>query len=113
MDYANTSLASLLWPFAFVCVWLITLLAIGKVASPVLHGMVGGLSLHAKRYAFAYAMCMVYASTASLQALADEATRLGWLYVAASAKVVQPGFVAIIAYVSKSPTPQAKGDPSP
>lgn len=51
-----------------------------------------------------YAMAAMYAGAASLQALSDVATSMGWHKTAAAAKVVQPGLVAVIAYVNKSPT---------
>ena len=114
VDYMNPFVAdSIVWPLALVLVALMVLRRFSALIDPLLHEVVGGLSGHAKRYAFAYAMAMVYAAAASLQALADEATRLGWVYVAASAKVIQPGAVALIAYVSKSPTVQAKEDQKP
>lgn len=103
---------SSVWPLAFVLVALMVLKRFSALIDPVATEVVRGLSGHAQKYAFAYAMAMVYAAAASLQALADEATRLGWLYIAASAKVIQPGAVALIAYVSKSPTsPTVKEEP--
>ena len=55
-----------------------------------------------KNYA-AYAMAGMYAAAASLQALSDVAQSMGWHRTAAFAKIAQPGVVALIAYVNKSP----------
>lgn len=51
-----------------------------------------------------YAMAAMYAGAASLQALSDVAQSMAWHKTAAAAKVIQPGLVAIIAYVNKSPS---------
>lgn len=98
---------SLVWPLSFLLVALLVLRQVREQLEPITTGVVRGLSSHAQRYALGYALACLYASAASLQALADEATRLGWLYVAAAAKVIQPGAVAIIAYVTKAPTQAA------
>lgn len=95
---------SVVWPLAFVLVALVALRQLSGLIAPIAETVVSGLATHAQKYAFAYAMACVYAAAASLQALADEATKLNWLYVAAAAKVIQPGAVALIAYVSKSPS---------
>lgn len=54
----------------------------------------------------AYAMATMYALAASLQALSDVASGMGWHKTAAVAKVVLPGIVAVIAFVNKSPSQQ-------
>jgi hypothetical protein len=95
---------SLVWPLCFVLVALFVLQRLRESLEPITSGVVKGLSVHAQRYAFSYALVCLYASAASLQALADEATKLGWLYVAAAAKIIQPGAVAVIAFVTKPPT---------
>jgi hypothetical protein len=61
------------------------------------------LTAQAATYAPAYAMGFLYASAASLQALTEVASQMQWPYLVAASKVLQPGIVAIIAYVNKSP----------
>lgn len=66
--------------------------------------MTGTLKQHSAKYALAYAMAMMYAAAASLQSLSEVAVAMHWVYVGAAAKVLQPGVVAVIAYVSNGPT---------
>ena len=61
------------------------------------------LTAQAAAYAPAYAMGFLYASAASLQALTEVAAQMQWPYLAAASKVLQPGIVAVIAFVNKSP----------
>lgn len=51
----------------------------------------------------AWGMATLYALAASLQALADVAREMGWPRTAAVARFLQPGLVAAIAYINKSP----------
>jgi len=72
---------------------------------PVVVAVVSGLIGHATKYATGYAFGMLLATAASLQELAAIATDNHWTYVAAAAKVLQPGLVAVIAYIRPAPAP--------
>lgn len=93
----------LIWPLCVVLIILFILRRVGDDIKPIAHGVVGGLAKNAQQHALAYAMAMLYATAASLQALAEVAASFHWDYLAAFAKVLQPGTVAIIAYVTKPP----------
>lgn len=109
----------LIWPLAFVLVGLLLIRKVGTDLQPVFVNVVGGVALNAKQNALMYAMAAIYAAAASLQALGEVATQFHWLYVAAFAKVAQPGVVAVIAYVTKpaalgiSPSPPSSPSSSP
>ncbi len=92
------------WPMSFVLITLFLMRKVGNDIQPVMRGVVDGVAKNAKQYALMYAMAAIYASAASLQALGEVATSFGWVYVAAIAKVLQPGIVAVIAYVTKPPS---------
>lgn len=96
-------LAPLVWPLCFLLVALLVLRHIKHSLEPIVTGMTGTLKVQATKYAMAWALAMMYASAASLQALGEVATSLGWIYVAAFAKVTQPAVVAVIAFVNKAP----------
>lgn len=93
----------LVWPLTFLLLALIIIRKIGDDMRPVFVGVVGGVAQNAKQYSLMYAMGALYATGASLQALGEVATQFEWVYVAAFAKVAQPGVIAIIAYVTKPP----------
>lgn len=75
----------------------------------VTDAILNGLQANAQRYAFAWAIGCGYAVLASLQSLADEATRMGWVWIAVAAKVIQPGLTAGLLFANKYFT--APGDP--
>lgn len=103
----------LIWPLAFLLVALLVVRQIRDEMKPVARAVVDGLAKHGARHSLAYAMAILYATAASLQALADVARDMGWLYVEAFAKVVQPGAVAIIAFVRPSPAESGTRPPIP
>ena len=100
---------AVLWPLACLLVALLALRQVREDTRPVVRAVSAGLAQHAQRYALAYAMATLYGAAASLQALAEVAQQLGWVHVAAAAKVIQPGAVAVIAYVSRSPAGGKEG----
>lgn len=95
---------ALIWPLTFMLVSLLLLRQLRMDLNPIFRSVIGGVSQNAQRNSMAYAMCFLMACAASLQALADVSRDLGWVYVEAACKVIQPGTVAIIAYVTKSPS---------
>lgn len=97
---------SLVWPLCFVLIALLILRKVEQDVHPIVTGMVSGLAAQSGKHAAAWAMALLMASAASCQALSEVATELGWVYVAALAKVLQPGLVAVIAYVIRSPSQQ-------
>lgn len=111
MNFSDT--LPLIWPLSFVLVALFVLRKVEEEIRPLVRNVVGGVAKNAQQYALMYAMAFIYASAASLQALGEVATQFGWIYVAAAAKVLQPGIVAVIAYVTKPPQfTQANSDTS-
>jgi len=106
-----TDTLPLVWPLTFLVIALFLLRKVEAQVNPIVVGIVSGVSINAKQYALMYAMALLYASAASLQALGEVAASFHWVYVAAFAKVLQPGLVAVIAYVTKPPQfTQAKPD---
>lgn len=67
----------------------------------VTDAIVAGLQANAQKYAFAWAIGCGYALLASLQSLADEAAKMGWVTIAVVAKVVQPGLTAGLLFANK------------
>lgn len=103
MTLLSDILAPLVWPLCFLLIALLVLRRLKNSVEPIFTGMAGTLKVQATKYAMAWALAMMYASAASLQALGEVATSLGWVYVAAFAKVTQPAVVAVIAFVNKAP----------
>lgn len=99
-----------LLPVVWSLIVLLVVLIVGRKISddvkPVVTSVVSGLSSHATKNATSYAFGFLLASAASLQALGDEASKLGWVYVGAICKVLQPGIVAIIGLIARSNTQQ-------
>lgn len=107
---------TLLWPLIILLIVLLVLWRLEKEMKPVVTGVMTGLANNAKQKALLYAMGALYFLAASLQSLGEVSTQFEWVHVAAFAKVIQPGIVAIIAYVTKPPqitqaTPDAKTTP--
>ena len=93
----------IVWPLAALLIALLILRHAREQLSPLTKAVVEGLAKHSSRHALAYGMAILYAAAASLQALGDVAREQGWVYVEAFSRVVQPGCVAIIAFVRPSP----------
>jgi hypothetical protein len=103
LDILAEILAFNVWPMCFLLVAFVVLRRVKDSLDPIVQGMTGTLKVQATKYAMAWALACMYAAGASLQALGEVATQLGWVYVAAFAKVSQPGIIAVIAFVNKSP----------
>ncbi len=78
---------------------------------PVVVKMVDGLAAKADGNAMAFGLAMGYGLSASLSALADQATLLGWLVIAAMAKVVSPFIVGVLAFTARSGGPHDPAKP--
>lgn len=104
----------LVWPLTFLLVALLLLRKMEARINPIVDGITNTLATDATRYATAWMMGAIYAGAASCQALGEVARQFEWIYVEAVAKVLQPGLVAIIAYVTRSPSQNAqKADTKP
>lgn len=102
---------SLVWPLTVLTIALVILRKVDAEMRPIVSGMVSGLAAKSARNAENWALAALMASAASCQALGEVATDLGWGYVAAAAKVLQPGLVAVIAFVMRSPAQSATTNP--
>lgn len=94
---------------------LLALLAIYKASARVermADAVEKGMMQDAVRNWRAWGMATLYAAAASLQALADVAREMGWVHAAAFARFIQPGLVAAIAYINKSPAEQNAPPPA-
>jgi len=102
---------SIVWPLTVLLIMLFVLRQIESEVKPIVAGMVTGLAAQSTRNAASWAMAALMAAAASCQALGEVATDLGWIYAAAAAKVFQPGLVAVIAFVMRSPAQNAEAKP--
>jgi hypothetical protein len=81
----------------------IGLMLAGIIASrPVLTKVIGGLAERAGVNALGFGLAMGYGLSASLSSLAEQATVLNWLVLAALAKVVNPFIIGVLAYTARS-----------
>lgn len=93
---------NLIWPLSFLLLALIVLRRIETDLRPVFRNVVSGVAANAQSNALRYAMAMMLASVASMQALGDVARDMGWKYVEVFAKVAQPALAAVVGFVIKS-----------
>lgn len=98
---------SIVWPLTVLTIALVILRKVDAEMRPIVSGMVSGLAAKSARNAENWAMAALMAAAASCQALGEIATDMQWAYVAALAKVMQPGLVAVIAFVMRSPAQSA------
>jgi len=68
---------------------------------PVVEKMIAGMAEKAGVNAMAFGLAMGYGLSASLSAMAEQATLLGWLILAAMAKVINPFIVGVLAYTAR------------
>lgn len=101
MDFLAAN--SVVWPLTVLLIALFILRRVEAEVAPIVSGMIGGLAQQSAKNAANWAMALLMASAASCQALGEVATDLGWNYAAAAAKVMQPGLVAVIAFIMRSP----------
>lgn len=107
------SASSIVWPITVLLFALLVLRKVEEEVKPIVSGMIGGLAAKSARNAENWALAALMASAASCQALGEVASDLGWNYVAAAAKVLQPGLVAVIAFVMRSPAQSVTNPPFP
>jgi len=102
----NLELASDVFPFVWpLIVLLILLIIIRKIEStinPIVVNVVNGLANQAGSNALTYGLMIGYGLSASLQSLAEQATILHWVTLAAMAKVINPCIVAMLAFAAKN-----------
>lgn len=72
------------------------------VVQPIVINVVNGIARQAQSNALGYGLAIGYGFSASLQALAEQATIMQWPLLAAFAKVANPFIVALLAYAAKS-----------
>lgn len=89
-------------PLAIVLLGLLFLRRADAVVQPIVVNVVNGLAKQAGSNALTYGLAIGYGLSASLQALADQATILHWLVIAAAAKVCGPFVTAMLAFAAKN-----------
>lgn len=111
-------LAPFAWPLVVALVLLYLLKRVSNEVQPIVVNVVNGLAKQAQSNALGYGLAIGYGLSASLQSLAEQATLLHWVVVAAMAKVINPCIVAMLAYAAKSEisprpvTPATTADPT-
>lgn len=102
------------WPLVVASVLLYLLHRVSNEVKPIVVGVVNGLAKQASSNALAYGLAIGYGLSASLQALAEQATMLDWPIIAAFAKIANPFIVAMLAFAANGFTPTApKPAPAP
>jgi hypothetical protein len=106
------ALAKELVPLFIGALFIGFLLTAALACRPIVVRMVNGLADRADGNAMAFGLAMGYGLSASLSALAEQATALNWLILAALAKVINPFIVGVLAFTARSSRP-ASNDPPP
>lgn len=96
--------SSIVWPLSFILIALILLRQLRDDVHPIFVGMVGSLAKQSSNNAVAWAVGIMMGLLGSLEALGEVAQQMHWLYLAAFAKVLQPGLAAIVSYIMASPS---------
>lgn len=94
---------SLVWPLSFILISLLLLRQLRDDVRPIFSGMIGTLAKQSSNNAVAWAVGIMMGLLGSLEALGEVAQQMHWLYLAAFAKVLQPGLAAIVSYIMASP----------
>lgn len=97
---------AIIWPLSALLVCLFVLRQLRDDVKPIFTNIINGVAKNAQMNAMTYAMALMLGTLSSLQALTEVATQLGWLYVAAAAKVLQPGLAAVVALMTKTSSSQ-------
>lgn len=107
-------LSANVWPLAFLFVFLVLLKAFRQEVQPLFLVVRDGLKVQAGRNSVAWAVGGMVGTLASLQAMSEVGESMHWPYVAAGAKILQPGLAAVLGYIMKSPSQQvATGTTNP
>jgi hypothetical protein len=102
---------NIVWPLAFILVFLIALRQFRNDARPIVSGIITGLSANATRNATQYAIAIGFGLSASLSAFYDvfndlsaaNLSAISWhQYAALWAKIANPFIVAVLAYATQS-----------
>lgn len=112
MNYADIfEASSIIWPLTFILIALFILRQFRENVQPIVNGMVQTLAKQSTSNAVAWAVGLMMGTLASLQALGEVAQQMHWYYLAAFAKVLQPGLAGIVAYIMASPTQKPPSPP--
>lgn len=99
-----TDLAPIFAPLVFALLMIVLARKFANDLRPVFNNVVAGVAKNAQSNALQYALGMALACLSSMQALAEVATQFGWIYVAATAKIVGPGLGTLVAFMQRPPT---------
>lgn len=103
---------SLVWPLSFILIALLLLRQLRDDVRPIFTGMIGSLAKQSTSNAVAWAMGIMMGLLGSLEALGEVAQQMHWLYLAAFAKVLQPGLAAVVSYIMASPAQKPPATPA-
>lgn len=95
------SLSAFAWPVAVVVVIIFAAWWLCSDIRPIVAGVISGLAAHAQRQAPAYGVAFLLGLAGSLGALVEVAEKLGWVYVAAFAKVASPFVAAVLGFIMR------------
>lgn len=113
MNYADIfEASSIVWPLSFLLIMLILLRQLREDVRPIFIGMVGTLAKQSTSNAVSWAIGLMMGLLGSLEALGEVAQAMHWTYLAAFAKVLQPGLAAIVGYIIASPAQKPPATPS-
>lgn len=93
---------SLVWPLCFLLVALCALRKVEQDVRPIFIAVSQGVAKQASGNAGAYAMAIGFGLSASLMATAEQADKLGWVYLAAAAKILNPFIAGCVAYATQN-----------
>lgn len=102
MDSLAEILFPLATPLAIVLLGLFMLRKADAVVQPIVINVVNGLAKQAGSNSLFFGLMIGYGLSAGLQSLAEQATILHWLILAAAAKVLNPIIVAMLAFCAKN-----------
>ncbi len=89
-------------PLAIIFLGLLLLRRADAVVQPIVINVVNGLAKQAGSNSLFFGLMIGYGLSAGLQSLAEQATILKWLVIAALAKVLNPIIVAMLAFCAKN-----------
>lgn len=105
---------TLIWPLVALLGFLIVLHNVRDAIAPISKGVITGIAANAQKYALSYVLACFLAISASIGAFIDNFGPLDraamdglawWQIAAVVAKCMNPGIVAIIGFLMKSPLP--------